>query len=220
MFVTHRVGSTEQAERADRLPRRGSAARRACARSSSGAERDRRRARRAADAAVSRPRGDPIPITQAVLRRRRSSRRSQRRCERLGRAGPARRASSRSASPPTPAPPHAVATTSCTTALHLAVAALGLGPGDEVIVPAFTWVSTAERRRVHGRDAASSATSTSTTFNIDAARSRPLSARRTVGIMPVHLFGLCADMDADPRDRRAPRAVGRRGRRLRASAPG
>ena len=38
---------------------------------------------------------------------------------------------------------HAVATTSCTTALHLAVAALGLKPGDEVIVPAFTWVSTA-----------------------------------------------------------------------------
>ncbi len=37
----------------------------------------------------------------------------------------------------------AAATSSCTTALHLAVAALGLKPGDEVIVPAFTWVSTA-----------------------------------------------------------------------------
>ncbi|MEE9147452.1 MAG: aminotransferase class I/II-fold pyridoxal phosphate-dependent enzyme [Candidatus Tectomicrobia bacterium] len=37
----------------------------------------------------------------------------------------------------------AVATTSCTTALHLVLAALGVGPGDEVIVPAFTWVSTA-----------------------------------------------------------------------------
>src|SRR6059036_3988289 len=36
----------------------------------------------------------------------------------------------------------AVATSSCTTALHIAVAALGLKPGDEVIVPAFTWVST------------------------------------------------------------------------------
>jgi len=36
-----------------------------------------------------------------------------------------------------------VATSSCTTALHIAVAALGLKPGDEVIVPAFTWVSTA-----------------------------------------------------------------------------
>ncbi|MDV7393857.1 aminotransferase class I/II-fold pyridoxal phosphate-dependent enzyme, partial [Arthrospira platensis SPKY1] len=37
----------------------------------------------------------------------------------------------------------AMATTSCTTALHIAVAALGLKPGDEVIVPSFTWVSTA-----------------------------------------------------------------------------
>jgi perosamine synthetase len=38
---------------------------------------------------------------------------------------------------------HALAASSCTTALHLAVRALGLKPGDEVIVPAFTWVSTA-----------------------------------------------------------------------------
>src|SRR6266581_7906521 len=37
---------------------------------------------------------------------------------------------------------HSIATSSCTTALHLAVAALGLKPGDEVIVPAFTWVAT------------------------------------------------------------------------------
>ena len=38
---------------------------------------------------------------------------------------------------------YAIATTSCTTALHLILTALGIGPGDEVIVPAFTWVSTA-----------------------------------------------------------------------------
>lgn len=38
---------------------------------------------------------------------------------------------------------HAVATTSCTTSLHLILTALDIGPGDEVIVPAFTWVSTA-----------------------------------------------------------------------------
>ncbi len=38
---------------------------------------------------------------------------------------------------------HALATTSCTTALHLALLALGVGPGDEVIVPAFTWIATA-----------------------------------------------------------------------------
>src|SRR4030042_2716869 len=38
---------------------------------------------------------------------------------------------------------YAIATSSCTTALHLILAALGVGPGDEVIVPAFTWVATA-----------------------------------------------------------------------------
>src|SRR5207244_8154191 len=38
---------------------------------------------------------------------------------------------------------HAVATSSCTTALHIVLAALGVQPGDEVIVPAFTWVATA-----------------------------------------------------------------------------
>ncbi len=38
---------------------------------------------------------------------------------------------------------HALATTSCTAALHLAMLALGIGPGDEVIVPAFTWVTSA-----------------------------------------------------------------------------
>jgi len=38
---------------------------------------------------------------------------------------------------------HAVAASSGTTALHLVLAALGLGPGDEVIVPSFTWVATA-----------------------------------------------------------------------------
>jgi dTDP-4-amino-4,6-dideoxygalactose transaminase len=38
---------------------------------------------------------------------------------------------------------HSLATTSCTTALHIAMAALGIGPGDEVLVPAFTWIATA-----------------------------------------------------------------------------
>src|SRR6476660_3061563 len=38
---------------------------------------------------------------------------------------------------------HAIAVTSATTGLHLALAALEVGPGDEVIVPAFTWVATA-----------------------------------------------------------------------------
>ena len=38
---------------------------------------------------------------------------------------------------------HAFAVTSCTTGLHMSLAALGIGPGDEVLVPAFTWVASA-----------------------------------------------------------------------------
>ena len=38
---------------------------------------------------------------------------------------------------------NALATTSCTTALHLMMVASNIGPGDEVIVPSFTWVATA-----------------------------------------------------------------------------
>ena len=38
---------------------------------------------------------------------------------------------------------HSIAVTSCTTGLHLSLAALGFGPGDEAIVPAFTWIATA-----------------------------------------------------------------------------
>jgi perosamine synthetase len=90
--------------------------------------------------------------------------------------------------------PHAVATTSCTTALHLALAALGTGPGDEVIVPAFTWVATANVVEYCGARPVFCDIDLST-FNIDPARVEALVTPRTVGIIPVHLFGLCADME-------------------------
>jgi dTDP-4-amino-4,6-dideoxygalactose transaminase len=89
---------------------------------------------------------------------------------------------------------HAVATTSCTTALHLAVAALGLKPGDEVIVPAFTWVSTANVVEYMGAKPVFCDVDTAT-FNIDVAQIEGLIGPNTVGIIPVHLFGLCADME-------------------------
>lgn len=90
---------------------------------------------------------------------------------------------------------HALATTSCTTALHLALAALGVGPGDEVIVPAFTWVATANAVLYCGavpvfadvrRD----------TYNIDPEDVAKRITPRTKAVIPVHLFGLCADIDA------------------------
>ncbi len=89
---------------------------------------------------------------------------------------------------------HAVATTSCTTALHVAVVALGVAPGDEVIVPAFTWISTANVVELAGGTPIFCDVDL-TTFNIDPARIEALVSRRTVGVIPVHLFGLCADMD-------------------------
>jgi perosamine synthetase len=89
---------------------------------------------------------------------------------------------------------HAVATSSCTTALHISVAALGLKPGEEVIVPAFTWVSTANVVEYMGAKPVFCDVDLAT-FNIDPEAIEALITDRTVGIIPVHLFGLSADMD-------------------------
>lgn len=86
-----------------------------------------------------------------------------------------------------------VASTSCTTALHLAVAALGLKPGDEVLVPGFTWISTANVVEYMGAKPVFVDVERET-FNVDASRLEAAVTDRTVGILPVHLFGLCADM--------------------------
>lgn len=91
--------------------------------------------------------------------------------------------------------PHALATTSCTTALHLALAAIGVGPGDEVIVPSFTWVATANAVLYCGAEPVLCDVDP-ITFNIDPASAAAKVTDRTKAVMPVHLFGLCADMDA------------------------
>jgi dTDP-4-amino-4,6-dideoxygalactose transaminase len=91
--------------------------------------------------------------------------------------------------------PHALATTSCTTALHLALATLGVGPGDEVIVPAFTWIATANVV-VHCGATPVFADVETDTYNIDVADVGRKLTKQTRAVMPVHLFGLCADMDA------------------------
>jgi dTDP-4-amino-4,6-dideoxygalactose transaminase len=90
---------------------------------------------------------------------------------------------------------HAIATTSATTGLHLALAALGIGAGDEVIVPAFTWVATANVVLYCGATPVF-ADVDAVTFNIRPDEvARRLSAR-TKAVIPVHLFGLCADIEA------------------------
>ena len=89
---------------------------------------------------------------------------------------------------------HALATTSCTTALHLALAALDVGPGDEVIVPAFTWVATANVILYCGATPVFVDVDRHT-FNLDVSQIAQKITKRTKAVIPVHLFGLCADMD-------------------------
>lgn len=89
---------------------------------------------------------------------------------------------------------HAVAVTSATTGLHLALLALGIGPGDEVIVPAFTWVATANVVLYCGATPVF-VDIDPVSFNIDPKDLARRVSPRTKAVIPVHLFGLCADMD-------------------------
>lgn len=88
---------------------------------------------------------------------------------------------------------HSVAVTSCTTALHLSLAALGFGPGDEAIVPAFTWISTANVVEHLGGKVVFCDIDLDT-FNINVEQAARLVTPRTKAILPVHLFGLAANM--------------------------
>jgi dTDP-4-amino-4,6-dideoxygalactose transaminase len=90
---------------------------------------------------------------------------------------------------------HAVAVSNCTTALHLILSALGVGPGDEVLVPAFTWVSTANAVVYCGAKPVLVDVDPRT-FNMDPSLVAEKVTSRTRAVMPVHLFGLCADINA------------------------
>ncbi|MGB4116689.1 MAG: DegT/DnrJ/EryC1/StrS family aminotransferase [Polaromonas sp.] len=90
---------------------------------------------------------------------------------------------------------HSIAVTSCTTALHLSLAALGFGPGDEAIVPAFTWISTANVIEHLGGKVVFCDIDLAT-FNLDVSQLEKLVTPKTKAILPVHLFGLAADMSA------------------------
>ena len=89
---------------------------------------------------------------------------------------------------------HALAVTSCTTGLHLGLAAMGIGPGDEVIVPAFTWVATANVVLYCGATPVFVDVDPMTN-NLDVRQLARLKTARTKAIIPVHLFGLAADID-------------------------
>ncbi len=89
----------------------------------------------------------------------------------------------------------AVATTSCTTALALALHVSGVGPGDEVIVPSLSFIATANAVWHCGAQPVF-ADIDPRTYNLDAAAAERAITARTKVIMPVHQVGLPADMDA------------------------
>jgi perosamine synthetase len=90
---------------------------------------------------------------------------------------------------------HAIAVSNGTAALHVALVALGIGPGDEVIVPALTFVATANAVAYTGATPVF-ADSEAVTWNVDPDGVTAAIGPRTKAIVAVHLYGHPADMDA------------------------
>ena len=88
-----------------------------------------------------------------------------------------------------------VAVNSGTSALHLALLAAGIGPGDEVVVPSFTFAATANAVAMTGARPVF-ADITRDTFCLDPEALRAAIGPRTAGVVPVHLYGQPADMTA------------------------
>lgn len=89
---------------------------------------------------------------------------------------------------------YAVATSSGTTALHVALAAHGIGPGDEVITSPFTFIASANSI-LFCRAKPVFVDINPDTFNIDALKIEEKISPKTKAIMPVHLFGQTCDME-------------------------
>src|SRR5262245_11806935 len=90
---------------------------------------------------------------------------------------------------------HCVSCANGTDARYIAMRGLGVKPGDEVITTAHSWISTSEVITQAGGRVVFCDTDADT-FTIDPAQIRSKLTQRTVGIIPVHLYGQAADMDA------------------------
>jgi dTDP-4-amino-4,6-dideoxygalactose transaminase len=89
---------------------------------------------------------------------------------------------------------HAIATSSGTTGLHLALLAHGIGPGDEVITSPFTFIASVNAILFTGATPVFADIEASS-FNIDPERLEAAITPRTKAVMPVHLYGQPCDMD-------------------------
>lgn len=89
---------------------------------------------------------------------------------------------------------HAIATSSGTTALHVALLAHGIGPGDEVITSAFTFIASANSILFTGARPVF-VDIDPRTYNLDVQQIESVITPRTKAILPVHLYGLACDMD-------------------------
>jgi len=90
---------------------------------------------------------------------------------------------------------YALATSNCTGALIIAMKALGIGPGDEVIVPSFTFIASVSSVRLAGATPVLVDVDAQT-LNIDPLAAERAITPRTKAIIPVHLYGQAADMEA------------------------
>lgn len=89
---------------------------------------------------------------------------------------------------------YAISCSNGTVSLHLILAAMGIKPGDEVIMPTLTYIATANSVKYCGATPVF-VDSVEGTFNMDPQKIEEKITDRTKAIMPVHLYGLAADMD-------------------------
>ncbi|MEM8682870.1 MAG: DegT/DnrJ/EryC1/StrS family aminotransferase [Pseudomonadota bacterium] len=89
---------------------------------------------------------------------------------------------------------HCISVANGTDALQVALMALGVGPGDEVITPAFSYIATAETVAVLGAKPVFVDIEPAT-YNVDASKLEAAITERTKALIPVSLYGQCADFD-------------------------